>query len=468
MRGFRVIIPASLLAVALDPACGGTVSNDSSDPERYGGDATGPGGYAGSVTGRGGAAGTHAAVDASAVGSGGVAADAGLDVEVPVDASLLDGGDAQPTADVSLDVGVEAGVDASEDAAPDAGLDAPVDAVLDAPMDAVVDAPVDAVVDAAVDAIADAAPDSEADAQPPVTAGMWAEVAVAGPSPRWGHGLAYDGARGRAVLFGGWPGPSPVIDSETWEWDGVRWELVAPAGAGPRTWIFFGMTYDPVRELTVVHGGYTNTAVDACGTMENSNATWGWDGDEWMLLSCQGPAGRGIALAYDSVRDRVVTVAGGTVRSETWEWDGELWTVRTSDGPSPRHDYALSFDPVRARVVLFGGSAAEPLGDTWEWDGDSWQLMAETGPPPAQKACMSYFAGDLRRTVLLVNGETWQWDGRDWTYVDVVGPSPRENAAMTYDARGRHIVLFGGDALPDNSHDNLGDTWIYGVHHSLE
>ena len=425
MRSFHAVVLLSLVAVALDPACGGTVSNDSSDPERYGGDATGPGGYAGSPTGTGGAA---TAFDASVESLGGAAQDAGPDALVPLDSGLVDGGGGRPL--------------------PDAALDAPTDA--------------------AADAVVDATPDSVGDAAPPVAVGFWQELSVIGPSPRWGHGLAYDGARERVVLFGGWPGPNSVIDSETWEWDGVQWELVAPVGAGPRAWIYFGMAYDAARELTVVHGGYTNQVMDACGAVDHSSATWGWDGTEWVLLSCEGPAARGLALAYDSERDRMVTVTGYPSSADTWEWDGEHWELITSEGPPPRTNYALSYDAGRARVVLYGGSAGEAYGDTWEWDGAVWELAAQTGPPPAQNAAMAYFAGAVQQTVLFVNGETWQWDGSEWTYVATANPSPRENAAMTYDAGARDIMMFGGDALPSDGHQNLGDTWIYGVSPSLQ
>ena len=467
----------SLLAAGVDPACGGTVSSDSSDPERYGGHFTGVGGGAGSETGTAGSAGTGAPVDASVVGFGGGVGAAGPDAQPPVDASPVDGGDAQPMGDAFFDSAPEAAVDASEDGGIDAGSDAAADVAVDAPADVTEDAPadvavdafsdvvLDAPVDAVADVVVDAEPDSETDAGLPVVTGFWEEMPVIGPSPRWGHGVAYDADRERVVLFGGWPGPSPVIDAETWEWDGVQWELVAPAGAGPRTWIFFGMVYDPIRELTLVHGGYTNTVSDACGSTTLSSATWGWDGAEWELLSCEGPQVRGLALAYDSARDRVVTLAGS---ASTWEWDGESWEVVGTSGPSARTNYALAFDSARERVVLFGGIGGVLHGDTWEWDGDTWELMSETGPPPAENATMAYFAGELQRTVLYVDGETWQWDGRDWTRVDVISPSPRENAAMTYDAARGHILFFGGDAIPFDDHVNLGDTWIYGVRRSLQ
>jgi hypothetical protein len=57
-----------------------------------------------------------------------------------------------------------------------------------------------------------------------------------GPAPRWGHGLVFDSARGRAVLFGGFsvlPGDPVVADSvlaDTWE---AALEEVPGPGPGP-------------------------------------------------------------------------------------------------------------------------------------------------------------------------------------------------------------------------------------------
>src|SRR5262249_18016545 len=54
---------------------------------------------------------------------------------------------------------------------------------------------------------------------------------VTSPSARWSHGLAYDFARGRTVLFGGaGSGPTPTL-SDTWTWDGVDWTPVPTSSA---------------------------------------------------------------------------------------------------------------------------------------------------------------------------------------------------------------------------------------------
>jgi hypothetical protein len=63
--------------------------------------------------------------------------------------------------------------------------------------------------------------------------------------------MAYDGARGVAVLFGGYDGE---YDGETWEWDGQRWTLRAETGPSPR--VYHAMAYDSARGTSVLFGGY--------------------------------------------------------------------------------------------------------------------------------------------------------------------------------------------------------------------
>ena len=48
----------------------------------------------------------------------------------------------------------------------------------------------------------------------------WTEIPVAGPSVRNGHALAYDGARGVGVLFGGREAEGSAFLNDTWLWSG--------------------------------------------------------------------------------------------------------------------------------------------------------------------------------------------------------------------------------------------------------
>lgn len=126
----------------------------------------------------------------------------------------------------------------------------------------------------------------------------------------------------------------------------------------------------------------------------------------------------------------------------------------------------MAWDPLRQRVVMFGGraGAVSALGDTWLWDGTTWT------PGPTEMAAarsehgMAYDA-HLQRVVIYggadigVRGDTWAFDGTTWTALAAQTTVPlRTGQAMTYDAVQRSIVAFGGLSF---SLDLLGDTVAY-------
>ena len=173
----------------------------------------------------------------------------------------------------------------------------------------------------------------------------------------------------------------------------------------------------------------------------------------------------------------------------TWLWDGLIWTkeeIPHSD-PSPHRVVypAIAYDPVRDRVILFGGASVqcqnfEPCtmrGTTWEWDGETWTEVATSGPAPRAAAGMAYSAaaggvvlfGGMSDTFYTPDSffdDTWVWDGVSWQELSVSGPSRRAvYDAMELDVGSGEIVLFGG--LGDETVDIPGgaevhgDTWTF-------
>lgn len=88
-------------------------------------------------------------------------------------------------------------------------------------------------------------------------AGTWTPLMPAGvlPAPRSTHRVAFDGARARMVLFGGFTG---VWSNDTWEWDGIAWQQRSPAGA-PSGRGYYGFEYDRARGRCVLFGGDVGT-----------------------------------------------------------------------------------------------------------------------------------------------------------------------------------------------------------------
>ena len=283
------------------------------------------------------------------------------------------------------------------------------------------------------------------------------------PSPRYSHAMAYDSARQRVVLFGGWT--SRYIRNDTWEWDGRNWTLIKPTNS-PSIRYSHAMAYDSARRRTVLFGG--------SGRSGHLADTWEWDGKNWALSKpANSPSGRRWhAMAYDAARKRVVLFSGwgnGCACNDTWEWDGKNWTlIMLASSPAPRTGHAMVYDAARQRTVLFGGYG---LADTWEWDGKNWTQGKPLSSPPARWQHAMAYDSARRRTVLFGGrgrggspelGDTWEWDGKNWTLMNsVLSPAPRASHAMAYDAARQRTVLFGGY---DKAYSNiLGDTWEYGV-----
>jgi hypothetical protein len=292
----------------------------------------------------------------------------------------------------------------------------------------------------------------------------WLNVrAAAAPPARDGHAMAYDSRRGRVVLFAGANEYDFVDFADTWEWDGTSWIQRTPITSPPRRFAH-AMAYDAARGRVVLFGGF-----DFFSGIALSD-TWEWDGNTWIETTpaTAPPARSRHAMAYDAVRQRVLLFGGvgdeGPV-GDTWEWDGSTWIEHTpAASPSPREYGALAYDGVRGRVVLFGGfDGVTYFADTWEWDGDEWIERATATQPPGRTWQMLTFDEGRARTVLFGGydgstalGDTWEWDGNAWLNTTPgAGPSRRVVAAMVFDRARSRAVMFGGF----DGRSPLGDTW---------
>jgi len=232
---------------------------------------------------------------------------------------------------------------------------------------------------------------------------------ITSPSPRYGHGMAYDAARQVVFLFGGYSNNEGQMN-DCWSWNGTVWAQETPA-TKPSARSDHAMVYDSTREEIVLFGGSSG-----------GDETWIWSGADstWTQKSpAAKPADRsGHAMAYDSARQRVV-LFGGTSGSqdETWEWDGTTWLQRSfSSKPSGRYNHVMAYDSVRQQVVLFSGS--QEHADTWTYGAAGWQQKQPVVSPPSQtNAAMTW--DPVRQKIILTGGDnggtdTWLWDGENW------------------------------------------------------
>ncbi|MBK8979788.1 MAG: SUMF1/EgtB/PvdO family nonheme iron enzyme [Planctomycetes bacterium] len=158
--------------------------------------------------------------------------------------------------------------------------------------------------------------------------------------------------------------------------------------------------------------------------------------------------------------------------------DDCMWIARHSGpGPTARFRHAMAYDPVRQRVVLFGGSDGWPevgpirvFGDTWEWDGVRWYERRPSVSPEPRERSLSAYDPSRQRTILCdgygESGEPltdmWEWDGVRWSLVAPPGSVPAEGMGLVFDASRQQCVL----VSPDRSSSVSGrgvQIWYWAV-----
>lgn len=122
-------------------------------------------------------------------------------------------------------------------------------------------------------------------------------------------------------------------------------------------------------------------------------------------------------MAYDPLREKVVLYGGssgtGKQHDDTWEFDGSTWTKvgnASQHGVKLRH--TMVYDPFRKLVLLYGGK------DLWGWDGVKWIILSNECP----ERIFSAVCFDAKRNKLVLFGgiddllrsDIWEWDNTGW------------------------------------------------------
>jgi hypothetical protein len=141
--------------------------------------------------------------------------------------------------------------------------------------------------------------------------------------------------------------------------------------------------------------------------------------------------------------------------------------------PQPRFDAAAAYDPIRHRIVIFGGYSLNyggELQDTWEYDGVDWTAKSPATLPSDRAGAAMTFDANLGKLLMFggatsddsygsLKNETWLLTGGRWQQLfPATSPTARGSASLGYDPVRDQAVLYGGF---DATQAELDDTWLW-------
>lgn len=170
------------------------------------------------------------------------------------------------------------------------------------------------------------------------------------PTPRRGHALAWDAARQRVVLFGGFDGTA-VLD-DTWTWNGSTWRHVITGNAPPAR-EGHALVWHPATQRVILAGG--------AGARRDA---WAWDGAAWSALPWLVPPGAQLVWHPPTVSLLAFDVATG----RALRLEGDAFVRAPAFEPVP-HGVRVSFDDSADSLIGFDGRR-------------TWRSVATPGPAP--------------------------------------------------------------------------------------
>lgn len=339
----------------------------------------------------------------------------------------------------------------------------------------------------------------------------WRELTTSTrPQPRQSHGFAFDSARNRLVVYGGYDaGAEPIFD--TWEFDGVNWTRISEAGP---TIINPLMVYDPARNETLMLGstnedvfadrktemyrrtdsGWTKIelAADAlpkctsfgaliyeelytrvvfqggsCQSGSPVAESWVWHGTEWAQLQPAATPGfvTTFGMANEPTREQSILFGGIDFeeRSTSYVFRGNKWSPKNDVySPGARSLFGFQSDTLTGRILLMGGidDQRSTYNDMWSLRSGVWERMNPTPYPDSCFNPLTVWDSDRSKLVAICdNGDVAEWDTQTWATFTSLSPKPGNGRFRNavYDPKLKKTVMFGGfDEI-----NYLRETWTW-------
>ncbi len=206
----------------------------------------------------------------------------------------------------------------------------------------------------------------------------WSEITPSGtlPPSRWGHTAIYDPVRDRMIVYGGSYGSWTDQLADVWALSlGVSpaWTELTPLTGSPVGRDGHTAIYDPVGDRMVVFGGH-----EAPGVFRRDVWSFWLVANSWSEITPTNTLPYDqvwMTAVYDSPRQRMLVFGGNfgpIMENSNQLWSFSLsgpptWTQITPSGfpPPERQHQGAFFDPVRDRMIVYGGFSFLNHTDTW-------------------------------------------------------------------------------------------------------
>jgi uncharacterized protein (TIGR03437 family) len=186
------------------------------------------------------------------------------------------------------------------------------------------------------------------------------------------------------------------------------------------------------------------------------------------------------AIAYDTQGRQIFLFGGQDISplNDLWMYslDRRQWVQVQVTGtiPSARFGHTLLFDPVRRRLILFGGQAGIFFSDTWAFDitAGIWRQLSPDDAGPSRRYGHSAIYETARDRIVISHGftdagrfdDTWAFDLRtnSWSNLSPAANRPLRRCLhhASYDPASGRMYLYGGCASGFGPCP-LGDLWAF-------
>jgi RHS repeat-associated protein len=296
---------------------------------------------------------------------------------------------------------------------------------------------------------------------------QWTSIPTASGPVGLGHAAsAYDAATNRLFVVGGCTGDCQQGSDQTWILTNANglggtptWSLLAGATLSPR--IDHAAAIDPTARRLIVFGGSNAGSPLGDVWLLNLDGQPAWQA---LTTSGAGPARSGMTASYDPERNVLVVFggrAGTSALSDTWvlsnangSGGSAVWSRLAPSGTPPpgRWGHVAAYDPVAARLVIYGGSTASAnpatrfvFRDVWMLtnaagaSAPEWIRLSPNAGPTGQVQAAGAFSASANR-LIAVGGTSSTRAATDeiWVLSDAIGTLPlvTSDSATSFTAGG--------------------------------